>query len=97
MPGQFDEEIRIIENEAVYIQLEDDTPYHAPKEPYDYDDWVSLYFDDLHNMWSMLQHYRETSNLERYVLEYASFTDFCEFSYRNSCGLSNNIFRKRYI
>ena len=51
MPGYFDEEIRVVENEAQYIQLEDDVPpsYHAPREPYDFDDWVSLYFDDLQN------------------------------------------------
>lgn len=98
MPGYFNEEIKVVENEAQYIQLEDDVPppYHAPREPYDFDDWVSLYFDDLHNMWSILTQYRETSNIERHVLEYATFTDFCKFSYQNSCGLSNNIFRKKY-
>ncbi len=54
-----------------------------------YDDWASWYSADLMNMWSGIQAYRVDAQISGHMLEYASYSDFCEFCFALSSQKQN--------
>lgn len=55
--------------------------------PLEFQDWLTWYSNDLHNMWSSLRTYAADTGNTPYLLDGMEWTDFCEFCYRFSCKL----------
>jgi hypothetical protein len=61
----------------------DDEP-DPPSVPLTFDEWCAWHSEDLMNMWMSLVQYREDSGMGYLILNFANFTDFCEFCWGKS-------------
>jgi hypothetical protein len=64
---------------------DDNVPHNLGHE-----DWVEWYSRDLLNMWFSLCQYREDASVSNFILNFATYSDFCEFCYRYSSGTRNS-------
>lgn len=79
-----DEANLITENEP-NNQINDSLEQYSGKRvQLDFDDWVTWYSDDLHNIWSSINSYTEYSFISSHFLNFCDFNDFCEFCYNMS-------------
>jgi hypothetical protein len=61
-----------------------------PPSPMDLEDWITWYSRDLMNMWFSLKQYREDSGISNYVMNFSTYSDFCEYCYKMSDGTRNS-------
>ena len=85
--NQYVEDANSLPNEMDY---DDEYEEELPPSPMELEDWITWYSRDLMNMWFSLRQYREDSGISNYVMNFVSYSDFCEFCYRNSDGTRNS-------
>jgi len=49
-----------------------------------FDDWITWYADDLHNVWSSITTYRHDALIASQFMNNLNYDDFCEMCYRTS-------------
>jgi len=73
--------------EDVDVDMDDYDDRTPEKMEYEY--WVDWYSRDLMNMWMSLRTYTRDASISSHVMNYASYSDFCEFLYQFSNGFPN--------
>ena len=63
-------------------------PYNIPLE---YDDWVTWFSDDLHNMWWTMRQYLGSRGNTNRVLDRCDYDNFCRFCYNFSCQYRSDL------
>jgi hypothetical protein len=54
------------------------------------EDWITWFSTDLMNMWMSLRQYRSDASVNNYIMDFASYSDFCDFCYQTSCKYPNS-------
>ena len=60
--------------------LNDDRYCHKRKKEYCFDDWCTIYSDDLWYLWGIISEFRKIT----YVLDKLDYPEFCDMCYQNS-------------
>ena len=75
-------------NETYTSDEENENELRFPKNrPLEFQDWITWYSNDLHNMWSGLRTYTADTGNTYHLLDGMDWNDFCEFCYRFSSKL----------
>jgi len=63
------------------------------RRPVGEENWIDWHSSDLWNMWSLVHDYSQSTGITANVLQFANFTDFCEWCYdmsRPATGRATN-------
>ena len=74
-------ETRLLETNYSSDEEYDDQPYD---QPYEYQDWMTQYSDDLLNTWNGINGYIDDRGIKSRFLNDLTWNDFCEFCYKFS-------------
>ena len=78
--SQYVDDVVSTENDIDIDEENDEVPTHELT----YEEWCDWFSEDLLNMWFQLRSFRQEVGVNSTLLNYAEFSDFCEFVFRFS-------------